>query len=430
LKNSKIRIDPMIDNSIDNDFQKIILLTDYRLRYFVLIIILILWPFVAQTDQLSLSLEEKNFLKSHQTLRVGVGVAFPPYMWVEKKNETPVFKGMVSDYLKILSERLGIKMQIVYDIPFNEALVRGKNKDIDFFPCLSKSPERSKFLIFTEPYFTYPTVIISRNDAPIIGGISDLSGKRFAAVEHLVVFSKLKNEYPDLNLDFVFTDKVSNNLEAVSLDKADACIINLAVASYYTHKKGFTNLQIAAPVNWKGIQLSMGVRDDWPLFKNIIQKELASIPQKEKDRISQRWIRVNYETGVDVELIWKWSLGVGSTIFVIFFLILVWNRRLKKEINGRQKAEMEREKVIVELQTALNEVKTLQGFIPICASCKKIRDDKGYWNQIEGYIQNHSEVVFSHSMCPECLEQFYGNEEWYKRRQKKNEEERGKNPSG
>jgi hypothetical protein len=59
------------------------------------------------------------------------------------------------------------------------------------------------------------------------------------------------------------------------------------------------------------------------------------------------------------------------------------------------------------LQTALNEVKTLKGILPICASCKKIRDDKGYWNQIESYIHDHSEAEFSHGICPECVKKMY-----------------------
>ena len=60
-----------------------------------------------------------------------------------------------------------------------------------------------------------------------------------------------------------------------------------------------------------------------------------------------------------------------------------------------------------DLEKALSDVKLLSGFLPICASCKKIRDDKGYWNQIESYIQQHSEAEFSHSICPECAEQLY-----------------------
>jgi len=60
------------------------------------------------------------------------------------------------------------------------------------------------------------------------------------------------------------------------------------------------------------------------------------------------------------------------------------------------------------LQAAMNQIKTLSGLIPICASCKKIRDDKGYWNQVEVYIQQHSEAEFSHGFCPDCMKKLYG----------------------
>lgn len=64
-------------------------------------------------------------------------------------------------------------------------------------------------------------------------------------------------------------------------------------------------------------------------------------------------------------------------------------------------------KTIESLQVALKKVKLLSGFLPICSSCKKIRDDKGYWNQIELYIRDHSEAEFSHSICPECAEKLF-----------------------
>ena len=60
-----------------------------------------------------------------------------------------------------------------------------------------------------------------------------------------------------------------------------------------------------------------------------------------------------------------------------------------------------------ELQEALAEVKALSGLLPICSSCKKIRDDKGYWKQLEGYIQEHSDAEFTHGICPECVEKLY-----------------------
>ena len=83
------------------------------------------------------------------------------------------------------------------------------------------------------------------------------------------------------------------------------------------------------------------------------------------------------------------------------------------DISMRVKTETEKANLINKLQETLSEVKQLSGLLPICASCKKIRDDKGYWNLLESYIQNHSEAEFSHGMCPDCSEKFYGDKEWY-----------------
>jgi hypothetical protein len=85
-----------------------------------------------------------------------------------------------------------------------------------------------------------------------------------------------------------------------------------------------------------------------------------------------------------------------------------------QDVTKQKKAEIERKRLISELQEALEKIETLQGILPICASCKKIRDDNGHWNQIEVYIRDHSEAEFSHGICPECAKKLYpefcGNE--------------------
>lgn len=78
-----------------------------------------------------------------------------------------------------------------------------------------------------------------------------------------------------------------------------------------------------------------------------------------------------------------------------------------RDISDRKRMEKEQEILIQQLQDALSRVKKLSGLLPICASCKKIRDDKGYWNQIESYIRAHSDVDFSHGICPECAKRLY-----------------------
>lgn len=85
---------------------------------------------------------------------------------------------------------------------------------------------------------------------------------------------------------------------------------------------------------------------------------------------------------------------------------------------ARKKAEKELQNTVSELQDALKTIKKLSGLLPICASCKKVRDDSGYWSQIETYIEAHSEAFFSHSVCPECAEKLYGQSKWFKKRNK------------
>ena len=78
-----------------------------------------------------------------------------------------------------------------------------------------------------------------------------------------------------------------------------------------------------------------------------------------------------------------------------------------QDITDRKEAEIAKTELIDELKNALEQVKQLSGMLPICSSCKKIRDDKGYWNQIESYIRDHSEAEFSHGICPECSKKLY-----------------------
>jgi PAS domain S-box-containing protein len=79
---------------------------------------------------------------------------------------------------------------------------------------------------------------------------------------------------------------------------------------------------------------------------------------------------------------------------------------LYRDITQKKRGDREREELIRELQKALTDVKTLGGLLPICAWCKKIRDDKGYYHQIETFIAKHSEAKFTHGICPECREKF------------------------
>jgi DNA-binding response OmpR family regulator len=84
--------------------------------------------------------------------------------------------------------------------------------------------------------------------------------------------------------------------------------------------------------------------------------------------------------------------------------------RVDDSLLGRSiRYAIERQKLLTQVEHSMREIKTLRGFLPICASCKKIRDDQGYWTQIERYISDHSDAEFSHGLCPDCAVKLYGD---------------------
>jgi hypothetical protein len=78
-----------------------------------------------------------------------------------------------------------------------------------------------------------------------------------------------------------------------------------------------------------------------------------------------------------------------------------------RDITDRKMVELERERLIAELTDALAQLKTLKGLLPICSSCKKIRDDRGYWNTLELYIMEHTDAEFTHGICPDCIRKYF-----------------------
>ncbi len=101
-----------------------------------------------------------------------------------------------------------------------------------------------------------------------------------------------------------------------------------------------------------------------------------------------------------------WAMNSARAVFETQSHQTVFEGSLE-DTSERKRAEDEREGLIQELQQALATLKTLSGLLPICASCKKIRDDSGCWNQLEVFIQNHSDAEFTHSFCPDCARQLY-----------------------
>lgn len=145
--------------------------------------------------------------------------------------------------------------------------------------------------------------------------------------------------------------------------------------------------------------------------------------------VSSKYFEENIETGSTNFILW---LGITISLLLFGMVLSLTKSRsqaialadttvdlekanigLRKEIIERKQAEEQRNKLVSDLKKTLSEVKTLRGFLPICSHCKKIRDDKGYWNQIESYIRDRSDAEFSHGICPECAKKLYPDMDLY-----------------
>lgn len=100
------------------------------------------------------------------------------------------------------------------------------------------------------------------------------------------------------------------------------------------------------------------------------------------------------------------AITMGVLVLMALFIFRPMVERIREHLQERELAAQERERLIAELRDALARVKTLRGLIPICAECKKIRDDRGYWNLLEDYLGRHSDADFTHGFCPDCQRRF------------------------
>jgi ABC-type amino acid transport substrate-binding protein/CheY-like chemotaxis protein len=284
-----------------------------------------------------LSEAEKAWLKDHKTIRLGVDPYWPPFDYIDKDGKT--HKGMAADFVQLLSTRLGVVFELNLTSSWGEVIDKAKNREIDVIASLVETDSRKKFLKFSDPYLSFPWVIITRNDFDFIGSIEDLLGKRVAVISQYATHERLLNEYPEIS-PATYSEPLKA-LMAVSTGKEDAYIGNLVATSFLIEQHNLANLKVAAPTGFSEDmdQLRLGVRKDWPILVSILNKGLNSITDKERTGIKQKWFSVRFEHGIDAAYIRTIAIRVAVAFSVILAVILIWNRRLKREINRRLKVE-------------------------------------------------------------------------------------------
>jgi len=128
----------------------------------------------------------------------------------------------------------------------------------------------------------------------------------------------------------------------------------------------------------------------------LLEAALSAIKDDTEKRIE---VSLTSTFGRNITIDCRFSpLAVGNRAYLLLVVF---------DVTERKAAEVERECLVHELQDALSHVRTLRGILPICSACKKVRDDDGYWEQIESYIYKHSDAGFSHGICPDCAKRLY-----------------------
>jgi polar amino acid transport system substrate-binding protein len=271
-----------------------------------------------------LSHAEKEWLKTHQTVRLGIDPAWPPFEFYTREQG---YSGLAAEYVKTIEKQLNISIPPQTNLTWQQAMDKGRQKKIDLFACITPSPKRVRFLNFTKPYLSFPMVIAAGTNFPFISGFEDLEGKTIAVVAGYISQEILQKDFPDLTL--IPVESVPQGLKQVSQGRADVFVGNLASITYCTRQTGLTNIKISAVTPYK-FELSMGVRKDWPQLVSILDKVIENIPQSEKNKIRDDWVHMQFEHKTNWALLWKWILGMTLVSCTILGIILFSNNKLKK----------------------------------------------------------------------------------------------------
>lgn len=283
----------------------------------------------SKNPSVQLTAEERAWLEAHAVITVVQDPGWPP---IEFADDQGAPSGITDDYLRLVEQRLGVTFKRVTRLNWQDAYDRLKRWDIDMTTSVAVTPERRDFWAFTKPYMSIPIVIFAQNDVTYIPDMQDLSGKTVAVVDGYAVSDWIPRDFPRIRL--VKVKSAKEGIDAVQQGRVFAFIDNMLVVSYYLAKLKTANVKIVGETPYINAQC-MAVRKDWSILAEILQKALESISEKERAEIYQKWVPVRYEHGFNYALAWQ----VAGLLAAIILGLLIWNRRLSREITRRRAAE-------------------------------------------------------------------------------------------
>lgn len=349
----------------------------------------------------NLSPSEKLFLAGKQQIRMCVVPNWLPFEQIDSNGN---YQGIGAEIVQMITERIDTNIILIPTKTWGESLANLRMRVCDILPIAMDIPSRHDAMDFTSPYITQPLVIATKNEELFVESAADIGKRKVGIIKDYAFTKLLKALYPQMQIADVHS--AVDGLERVQEGELFGYIDSLSSVGYNIQKHSMYDLKIAGKLDID-MNLSIATRNDEPHLLSIMEKALNSIDTKEKKEIVNRWISVKFVKGIDYTLVWQ---ILTAAIFVLL-AILYWNRKLYVAQHATQialdklgLAQNQLELKNQDLKKALVEVKQLSGIVPICSHCKQIRDDKGYWQQVEQYISEHSEAQFSHGFCPACYE--------------------------
>ncbi len=329
----------------------------------------------AEARQIYLTAEEKAWIKAHPLIRVGIDPEFAPFEYLDDNGN---YSGFASDYINLLKQRLGLNLEVVNGLSWQEVMHRARKRKIDMLSAIGFSKQRSGFLSYSIPYSGFYRMIFCRSDAPFISGVSDLKRLKIAVQANTSHSAWIRE-----HTSFVphYYDTLQDTILAVSRGRDDVFIGNLAVCTYWIRKLNITNLRVAAPVSLERQLLYMGVRKDWPQLTGILNKGIRSISAKDAEAIRNRWLAAGYSVGISRKIIYqRLAVILFFSLFVLAFFWF-WNKRLLQEIIRRKQAEQS----LLAIQGKLVE--------KVVERTRKLEENKNY---LQSIFNAPNEAIFIH----------------------------------
>ncbi len=287
-----------------------------------------------EKERIPLTDAERKWLSEHQDIRLGVDPAWSPFEFIDKNGH---YAGIGSGFIAAISDRLDTKMTPIPDLTWSQVIEKAKAGEIDVLPAVTRTSERDKYLNFTKPYLSFPVVIATNKKIPFIGSIKGLEGYQVGVVKDYYTDDILRNDHSYLTL--VTYPTLEEALQELDAGRIDAFVDNMITISQEIVRSGLENTRISASTKYT-FEISLGVHKDLPELVGILNKVLDDISSQEKAAIQSTWMSdVEVEIRFDFKAILAWAIPIGGSVFLIIAFVVVWNRKLGREIKERKLIE-------------------------------------------------------------------------------------------